>query len=344
MAKKTERDEKLTTPDKPRILLKPKESSEIKNNATQISIAPRPVEATPTNVETAKTNRIQQLAVTPTTSKDANTLINSESVSNEMKQPSMKQPFLIVSDHYQVQSHAQDFLIETNTDFIVVGVIGTQGSGKSFILNMLAEDSFDDVSHVNKLINGKSGIFQMRHQLKTSLSNMCCTEGIQMYITHNRTILLDCSPVLCNPYKKEAILNELDDLKLLVFMLNVCNSLIVVEDCGFNMHLMRLLLTAESMKIDVYESDDRQHSPNILLFKNKCQNHDFLEDAKINTANFYTAFFECSGLKTTQIHSMQERKSIADDPLDIFYFPWIQENGEICSCFLLFHFLCFFFF
>lgn len=325
MAKNSDRDDR-PAPDKPRILLKPKESSESRNNPTQISIASRSVDINSSNVE-SKPCRTQTIP-TPTTSKESTISTTTESISKENSLPSMKTPFLIVSDHYQFQTHAQDFLIDTNTDFTVVGVIGTQGSGKSFILNLLTDDHFDDKKHLNKLIKGNGGIFQMRNQLKEPLSNMCCTEGIQMFITRNRTILLDCSPILCNPYKKEAILNELDDLKMIIFLLNVCNSLIVIEDSGFNMNLMRLLLAADSMKIDVYDCDLSERSPNILLFKNKCQNQDFLQEAKQNVNDLHRAFLQCSGLKMTHLNSNQEKKSLADGELDIFYFPWIQENGK----------------
>lgn len=322
-------------PDKPRILLKPKETPDHSRNTptttTQISIASRPIEHSTSNVDASKASRSQATPITTKESKETPTVSSDTSTENIL--PSMKKPFSIISDHYQIQNHAQDFLIETNSDFTIVGVIGTQAAGKSFILNMLIDDEtdFDDVSQVDKLLKGHTGVFRMRNQLKERLSNMNCTEGIQMYITRHRTILLDCSPVLCNPYKKEAILNELDDLKMLIFLLNICNTLIVVEDCGFNLNLMRLLLTAESMKVDTYENDlnERKHSPNILLFKNKCQNRDFLVEAKNRTKHLYRAFFQCSGLKMLQSAKSHVKTIMGDeDDMDIFYFPWIDGNGE----------------
>lgn len=329
-------------PDKPRILLKPKDTSDQSRNTapstsstTHISIASRPIEPSANNVDAIKVNRSQPVPATAKESKkDTPPTTSTDGTATENVLSSMKKPFAIISDHYQIQNHAQDFLIETNSDFTVVGVIGTQGSGKSFILNMLIDDEtveVDDAAQVDKLLNGQMGVFRMRNQLKERLSNMNCTEGIQMYITRHRTILLDCSPLLCNPYKKEAILNELDDLKMLLFLLNVCNTLILVEDCGFNLHLMRLLLNAESMKVDIYENDlnERQHSPNILLFKNKCQNRDFLVDAKQRTKQLYRAFFQCSSLKILQTNRSYVKQLMGDDDeLDIFYFPWINAKGK----------------
>lgn len=345
MAKKS--DEKPSTaPEKPRILLKPKDTPDQKQNnvtpITQISIASRPTESVSGSTESNKTRSYAGLAPasalssTPTTSKDGKESSNpNDSVASENIFPSMKKPFSIISDHYQFQTHAQDFLIETNTDFVVVGIIGTQASGKSFCLNLLNDDEikdFDDIAHLNRLIKGQAGVFRMRNQMKETLSNQPYTEGIQMYITKHRTILLDCAPVLCNPYKKEAIYNECDDLKMLIFLLNVCNTLIVVEDCGFNLHLLRLIAMADSMKIDVYENDvmheRRRHSPNILLFKNKCQNHDFLVENKLRTNNLYRTFFKCSGLNAVQSSRSQENTPNSEEgELDVFYFPWIDMNG-----------------
>lgn len=384
MAKKSDKDEK-SAPDKPRILLKPKDTPEQSRSTIttpQISIASRPVDHSSNNADTNKASRSQPTPTTSKDSKDTPTTTLNENSATEYALPSMKKPFSIISDHYQLLNQTQDFLIETNSDFTVIGVIGTQGtfssgqnfefcfvslffvcfetknpfmklisslcppgSGKSFILNMLVDDEpdFNDATQVEKLLKGEKGVFRMRNQLKERLTNLNYTEGIQMYITRHRTILLDCSPILCNPYKKESVLNELDDLKMLIFLLNVCNTLIVVEDCGFNLHLMRLLLTAESMKVDVYENDlnERRHSPNILLFKNKCQNRDFLNEAKLRTKQLYHAFFQCSGLKMLQSGRNQVNKLMGvEDELDIFCFPWIDLNGEGVFCNFSFVFFC----
>lgn len=331
LAKKTDRDDK-PTPDKPRILLKPKTTQDPNKPMTQISIASRPVEATTSNVDANKLNRPQPTSASVSRDSKEPHVTTSDGASNEKVLTTMKIPYPIISDHYQIQNHAQDFLIETNTDFVVIGVIGTKGSGKSFILNMLVDDKLeiDDADHINKLLNGRAGVFPMRNQMKELLSNVPATEGIQIYITKNRTILLDCSPVLCNPYKKDAILNELDDLKMLIFLLSVCNTLIVVEDCGFNMSLVRLLLMAETMKVHVYENDLNacQYSPNILLFKNKCQNRDFLVEARQRTTNMYRTFFKCSGTQLMHSSRQLDRRSATatndEKQLDVFYFPLLD--------------------
>lgn len=337
LAKKSDRDDK-SMPDKPRILHR-KTAQEQNKPPTQISIASRPVEPNARNADATKSNRSQPTTSTASTSKETPAQTTSiENTANDSKLPIMKKPFPIISDHYQIQSHAQDFLIETNTDFICVGVIGTKGAGKSFILNMLVDDKLDldDKHQVNEVFKerGGGGVFPLQNQLKEPLSNVPATEGIQMYITKNRTILLDCSPILCNPYKKDAILNELDDLKMLIFLLSVCNTLIVVEDCGFNMNLVRLLTLAETIKVDVYENElnEYQYSPNILIFKNKCQNREFHVEAKQRTSNLYRTFFKCSGLQLMHSAQNSDKKASTivneEKQLDIFYFPWLSGSSE----------------
>lgn len=385
------------TTEKPRILLKPKDASDAAKNTgsvtvaapTQISIAARPVEAGSSANDSSKANRLQSssnvsvgkdlshhsaagesnatASAAGTTSTAANTATAAAVGENQL--PTMKSSIPIISDHFQIQNHVQDHLIETNTDFLVIGIIGTQGAGKSFILNMLIDDDdmaatttttatqISDTEQVMNLLAGRCGMFTMRQHSKaanTTLSNMPTTEGINMYITRHRTILLDCSPILCNPYKKEAIFNELDDLKMVIFLLSVCNTLIVIEDCGFNVHLMRLLMMAENMKVDVYDMDSTEHrryTPNILIFKNKCRNCDFTIEAKQRTSNLYRAFFVCSGLKMTSanrsggadrklsgINTHGANSAAVDDIPDIFYFPWIDTESEYLKQCQLFYF------
>lgn len=368
--------------EKPRILLKQKDTADATRNAgsssaaattntvapTQISIAARPIEAGSSANDPSKVNRLQSTSNVGTrdgkeshhssaageaaiAAAAGGPTTTTASAASEYRLPKMKASIPIISDHYQIQNHVQDQLIETNTDFLVIGIIGTQGAGKSLILNMLIDGDDDatadtaqsnDIEQVMKLLAGRSGTFAMRQSKQQStLSNMPTTEGINMYITRHRTILLDCSPILCNPYKKEAIFNELDDLKMVIFLLSVCNTLIVIEDCGFNVHLMRLLMMAENMKVDVYDMDltmeHRRYTPNILIFKNKCRNCDFSIESKQRTSNLYRAFFVCSGLKMSSAHRKWNGNSTHaaggggncdDDVPDIFYFPWIDTESK----------------
>lgn len=329
MAKKDDRDEKSA----PKILLKPKEKErEKKAPPPQISIAARPIEATQNNAETSNT-KVQSTKTSILAPKESKEPPKEPVIQPCL--PQMKRPMAIISDHYQIQNSVQDFLIETNVDFFVVGIVGTQGSGKSTILNFLVDDSLDqyegDVESINDILNGRNGVFKTRNQSK-AFSNLPSTEGIQVYVTKHRTILLDCSPVLSNPYKRDGILSELDDLRMLIFLLSICNLLIVVDDNGFNMHFMRLLQTAENMKIDLFEKDlnDFRFSPNILICKNKCRNRDFLPESKTRVSSLYKGFFNGSNLKLTMAFRGAENAVTwnGDESLNIFHFPMIDENSK----------------
>lgn len=354
MAKKEDKRENATrsSQDKPKILLKPKEKEP---PTPQISIASRPsssslhIESNASgssdpNIKTQfnKNHIASNATSSSSTSKEPTITVLNENRSTESKIPAIAKPISIISDYYQIQNHTQDFLIETNCDFFVVGIVGTQQSGKSVIANMLAihEDyCVDETKRIMNMLNGHSGVFQTGTHSKDSIrSSLPCTEGIQMYITKHRTILLDCSPVLCNPYKKDAILSELDDLKMLIFLLSVCNLVIVVEDSGFDMHLLRLIHMAENMKIDAVDKDpsESRYTPNILFFKNKCGNCDFLVESKQRTNNLYRAFFYDSDMKITNAYAarFQEKQAMDEENVNLFYFPFIEENCKPKSSFL----------
>lgn len=337
MAKKEDRDGReheisvKSTQETPKILLKTKEK-EIVVPATpmQISIAARPSDL---GNDQHKYMQSTKTSILPA-SRDPKDQLNVEHP-NLANIPLMKKPLSIINDHYQINSHAFDYLIETNADFLVVGIIGTQGSGKSSILNLLIDD-VDGNRCNSKRTNiddsfsfENDGVFKTRRSKEFIFSNMPATEGIQMYITRDRTILLDCSPVLCNPYKKDGILNELDDLKMLIFLLSVCHLLIVVEDNGFNMNFLRLLQCAENMKIDCSDKNrSGTYSPIILFFKNKCAIRDFLPGTKQRFNQIYIESFKDSKLKINAINYANCDRKMHRDRLNAFHFPLIDTNSE----------------
>lgn len=300
----------------------------------QISIASRPTD--PSSSDGANnggkliaTKQATAAAATPKDAKEQHTggnHLNAE----QMHVPAMRKPLPIISDHYQIVSQGFEHLIETNADFFVVGIIGTQGSGKSSILNLLIDEAQGNGNDVaDNLFTAQNGVFKTRCSKEYVFSNMPATEGIQMFITRDRTILLDCSPVLCNPYKKDFILNELDDLKMLIFLLSVCHLLIVVNDSGININYLRLIQCAENMKMDIDPSE--KYSPNILFFKNKCGNKDFQAEQKECTSNLYREVFKDSKLKMyssnyTQLSDGAIKSTV--QPLNIFHFPLIDSKSK----------------
>lgn len=325
--------------DKPKILLKPKE----KENAlashpapVQISIATRPVD-----ISAEQKIHSHKLNIESTQKEAKEHVIGHSNIDQFLNAshsvPVMKKPMPIISDHYQIVGQTLDYLVETNTDFFVVGVIGTLGSGKSTIMNILCESdnaNSNTDSTKDQLWFEQNEIFKTRSSKEFIFSNMPATEGIQMYVKRDRTILLDCSPLLCNPYKKDCILNEIDDLKMIIFLLSVCHVLIVVDDSGFNVNLFRFIQCAEKMKLDLYEKDYVScYSPHILFFKNYCSNKNFLPTYKEKMNLLHREFFKDSKLRISSLgysdYAGGAGGRLKIPNVNIFYFPFIDRKSNI---------------
>lgn len=321
-------------------MLKPKERESAPQQAPQISIALRPTSSnqSDSNSTTSDANH-RPLAIQSKTSTNATSTAapKDQNASATVDAPKpvevMTKPMPLISDYYHIQNNVQDVIIEANADFFVIGVVGTQHTGKSFIANLLVDDIENVQCSMWDLLNGHNEIFKTGIS-KLDAKHQPSTEGIQVFITKHRTILLDCSPVLCNPYKKDAILSELDDLKMLMFLLSVCNQLVVVEDAGFNMNLLRLLRTAEQMKLDLNADKGATHvrfTPNILFLKNKCRKQAFRNEYRERTNRMYRMFFHDCDMRiyTTPKATKTHNKLYIDDEqknVNLFYFSFLEEN------------------
>lgn len=88
---------------------------------------------------------------------------------------------------------------------------------------------------------------------------------IDCFITKDRIILLDTSPLLCN-FKRDMISSELDDIKLVCCLLNCCHLIIVVTDNFPDLSILRLINQAE-----LFSPSEFKHRPNLALIGNKVQ-------------------------------------------------------------------------
>ncbi|XP_037038634.1 protein SMG9 [Bradysia coprophila] len=312
LAKKEEKDDDHSAhdhaiksdPSKPKLLVKPKSD----NQPVPITIATREgsenLSSSPTQKNVTLTKELLvQATVDPPADKALKLL----------------QPIDIVTNHYHLNTAALSYLNDGNDNFFVVGIIGGQGSGKSTFLNLLCPIDKDVVDLKQHYFNDKNGTF--RTQQKDQSSATPTTEGIQMFITGNRTILLDCSPVLCNPYmKKDAVQSEIDDLKMLIFLLSVCHLLIVVQDELVNVNLLRLLQCAEMMKPNLDKETTDEYYPNVMFIQNMAEPRDFSLNAKSQVDAMYKKFFQLSKLKISpgSVPTGQEKSSRS---VNYFVFP-----------------------
>ncbi|XP_073829177.1 protein SMG9 [Musca autumnalis] len=210
----------------------------------------------------------------------------------------MSRPATVISSTGTINVGTKKLLMKTNTDFLVVGVVGTQGVGKSSILNLLANEQ-QDFDYYRKVFVEEDCIFPTK--LK---ANKCSarsrTESTHLFITSDRMILLDTPPVMSNAYKKDLINNELEDLDSIITLMSVCHLLIVVQDDYFNLSFLNLLRLAELMKPsapDIKPSFLPEYFPNILFVKNRAKRLDFAPASKACLDQMLKAFFKDSKLR-----------------------------------------------
>ncbi|XP_011189674.2 protein SMG9 [Zeugodacus cucurbitae] len=247
--------------------------------------------------------------------------------------PQMTRPATVISSTGVINASTRKLLMKGNTDFLVVGVIGTQGVGKSTIMNILANDDVN-YDYYTKLFVEEDSFFPTK--LKPhKCSARSRTESTHMFITADRLILLDSPPVMCNSYRKDMTTNELDDLRQIISFLTVCHLLIVVQDDYFNMNFIRLLQFAELMK----PSHDNKpfvsnYFPNVLFVKNRAKRQDFAATQKERMDRMLRALFKDSQLRiyvgqtTEQQKQKKTRPQEGERQINTFLLPEVEENHD----------------
>ena len=180
--------------------------------------------------------------------------------------------------------------LQDQSDFMVVGVIGMQGVGKSTILSIIAGNHFKDAP--------KSFLFrQQTPEVKERASHM--TTGIDFAITNERIILLDTQPILSASLLEQSIYYErkstgdysssssveIQSLQIAAFLLTVCHVIVVVQDWFTDSYIYKFLQTAEMLKPvttppvhdsgSTSESDHADIQPVIVFVHNKIDSNMF---------------------------------------------------------------------
>ncbi|KAJ3672585.1 hypothetical protein LUZ60_007306 [Juncus effusus] len=179
------------------------------------------------------------------------------------------------------------FLTE-NSDFVVIGVIGPPGIGKSMILNELY--GYDKTSPGMIL-----PFATQTDEMKVMAKN--CTSGIEFRVSDERLILLDTQPVfsasiLADMIKPDGscaipvlsgeilspeLSHELMTIQMAVFLASVCNVLLVVSEGIHDLSMWQLMLTVDLLKHNI---PDPSHGLNFIQDKENSVNNqeEYLSD------------------------------------------------------------------
>lgn len=221
--------------------------------------------------------------------------------------------------------YVQEYMQESQ-DFLVVGVLGSQGAGKSTILNLIAQTKLTqqikteifempgiDASQndaikilTENIANVK--VNQDENEQKKALKHLIFnpqsweqvqignygTSGVDVFVTSNRVILLDCQPIISASALDETVQSdfkrtvageflamentaEIQSLQLATFMLSVCHVVLVVEDWFLDSNVVRFLQTAEMLKpsMPTNEEEFMDYFPHVMIIHNKATLQDF---------------------------------------------------------------------
>eukprot|EP00794_Sanderia_malayensis_P011122 gene11122-12292_t len=229
-------------------------------------------------------------------------------------QNTMTESVRVVDESFHWSERALSSLVD-QTDFMVVGVVGMQGVGKSTVLSMIGERK--------RKSSQKKLIFRPQSKQDTEKS-LHKTDGIDLYVTSERVILLDTQPLLSpsildrflrhekkvpSDFGTAEICVEMQSLQILTFLYTVCHTVIIVMDYFADYSLLKFIKTAEMLKPSTVshsvqdansstnpdELDD--HFPHIVFVYNRSDKSNFDFSHIKSVCQVTDKFFEHSKLK-----------------------------------------------
>lgn len=162
--------------------------------------------------------------------------------------------------------------LQEQSDFLVVGVLGKQGVGKSTLMSMLAGNRYHDDERT----------FVFKSGARSSVA-------VQAFVSAERTIWLDLQPLLSANVLEKAVkserkhvaheyyenLLELQSIELACFLMAVCHVVVLVEDWFMDANLMRILQTAEmlapSLQLLGAQDEFIERKPHLVYVLNKSE-------------------------------------------------------------------------
>ncbi|XP_061919183.1 nonsense-mediated mRNA decay factor SMG9 isoform X1 [Entelurus aequoreus] len=203
----------------------------------------------------------------------------------------MKHSIKLVDEQMNWCDSAMEYLRD-QTDMLVVGVIGLQGSGKSTVMSLLSANTPEE--------DQRGYVFRAQTQeMKERGGNQ--STGIDFFITQERVIFLDTQPILSPSILDHFINNdrklppeynlpytyvEMQSLQITAFLFTVCHVVIVVQDWFTDLNLYRFLQSAEMLKPSTPSAshdstgssgndDGAEYYPHIVFLQNKSRREDF---------------------------------------------------------------------
>jgi hypothetical protein len=157
--------------------------------------------------------------------------------------PEMRSCHRFMYPHFNIEQKTFDYLDNENTDFLVVAAIGVKNVGKSTLMNIVADQKYVTVNP-----DGSYNAFQKNHEIfTTKVSQNYEGSSLDLFITTDRVFIFDPSPLSTNVQRRDMIVAESDDLKMLIMLLQVCHLLVIVHNGFPDVSLMRLLHLADLM-------------------------------------------------------------------------------------------------
>ncbi|XP_067011318.2 nonsense-mediated mRNA decay factor SMG9 [Anabrus simplex] len=261
--------------------------------------------------------------------------------------PEMKGPIKLLDESFQFVDGALEYLLE-QSDFLVVGILGLQGAGKSTVLNLVAEGSVEKCA--------RAPLFKPQGPEQLELGSHC-TSGVDLLVTPNRVILLDTQPMLSASVMDRLVqlesskkfvapeftstenALEIQSLQLAAFLLSVCHVVIVVQDWFFDPNILRFLHSAEMLKpstpTTTPDEEIIEYFPHVLFLQNRARPSDFAPRQIKLMQDIYNRTFLRSrlliqsgmGIATGDVANVLN-PSLCGEPINLFLIPDLFEPEE----------------
>ncbi|CRL08105.1 CLUMA_CG021217, isoform A [Clunio marinus] len=170
----------------------------------------------------------------------------------------MKSSARLMLPNFNFEKKVLCYLDNSNNDFLVVGVIGVKSAGKSTLMNIIA-----DQNYVNFKEDDTSISFNKINEVFPTNLKSYGGPFLDMFVTDDRIIILDTSPLL-NNQEKEMFASESEDIKMVSTVLQSCHITFVVHNDYPNLAVNRILKIA----LNTIQKDNK-HSPIIEHVMNR---------------------------------------------------------------------------